>query len=275
MKYQIAVFPYANVGPYLALGTPPGCEFYNVTPRTSTLEIKERRAAAALVPVGDLPGLLEDVEYLGEYGISAAGEVDSVLLFSDCRFTDMSPKTRLRLTDHSSSSVRLLYLLLGNAIGFDCLPKAVGARGPANGCLLIGDKALLYSPDNTWPFVTDLSEEWMRFSKRPFVFARWVVRKDAPALLKQNLLNWLVEFERAEDSLVRKAAARESVKLGLSAETTLLYLQKMKRVLGPAEIEGQAMFLDQLKKNERETLFAPGSSMEKDSWENQIQIPAA
>lgn len=275
MKNKIAVFPYANVGPYLALGQPAGCEFYNVTPKASTVELREGRAVAGLVPVGDLPGLMQHVEYLGEYGISAAGEVDSVLLFSDCRIKEMSPEKTLRLTDHSASSVRLLYLLLGREIGFDRLPRAVGPKGPANGHLLIGDKALLYSPENTWPHVTDLSAEWMRSTRRPFVFARWVVRRDAPASVKRTLTDWLNRFASVESSLVKSAAVSEAARLGLSEEKTLRYLQKMKRVLGSEEIKGQALFLEQLAKNERDTLFAPVSDMENNSWKQSIQAPAA
>jgi chorismate dehydratase len=63
------------------------------------------------------------VETVGRFGIAADGESMSVLLFSRVPFDAMHRPRTLRVTGETASSVRLLYLLLGQRHGFTGFPN--------------------------------------------------------------------------------------------------------------------------------------------------------
>ncbi len=257
MKYPVSMIPYANVGPYRALGAPEGCEFIETNPKASSEALKKGRLLAAPVPVGMLPSLKEEVEYLGHYGIAANGEVESVLLFSDRPFEKLDAAACLSLTNHSASSVRLLFLLLGYQNGFDNLPVVTANDQTADAELLIGDQALLHTAETSRRFITDLASRWVKRMKTPFVFARWVIRRDAPRNFRAAMRNWLRRFEENIEGLTRQAAGIEAARLGMTRERMLAYLLRMKLVLGEEELRGQDLFLSELARHGRHPLFLP------------------
>jgi predicted solute-binding protein len=257
MSFPIAMIPYANMGPFRELGPPPGCHFVPLTPRQATIAIEQGQVLAAPAPVGDLPRLGRRVMLLGELGIAAAGAVESVLLLSDRPLERMASPATIFLTGQSSSSVRLLYLIMGARVGFDRLPRTVGEPDQADGELLIGDQALIRARQRHRPHLTDLAAVWNDTRGLPFVFARWVVCSDAPDLLIRRLHRWLDTFAEQEAELVQVAARTEADRLGLTEQEMLTYLQRMRRVLGADDLAGQDRFLGELRHNGREPLFPP------------------
>ncbi len=255
MKHPISMIPFANMAPYRLLDEPQGCEWVCLTPRESSTALRDGRVLAAALPVGDLPDLAATVDFLGEFGIAAAGAVGSVLLFSDRPFEQMAAPACVRLTDQSSSSVRLLYLLLGYRHGFDHIPYLARAGEDANGEMLIGDEALVRNARGDSPYVIDLAAEWFRTHGLPFVFARWVIRRDAPQEVRSAMLEWLDRLRCRDDELAIASAAAEAERLGLSTEMMTRYLRGMKRILGPQELKGQELFLEELKRHGRHPLF--------------------
>ncbi len=264
MTYPISMIPYANMAPYRELGPPDNCEFVPITPRQSTAALRDGRVYGAPVPVGDLPSLDGVVELIGQQGIAAVDSVKSVLLFSDRPFEEMGAPSRIHLTNQSSSSVRLLFLLLGQQLGFDKLPFETRHQERADGELVIGDDALLQIGDNKRPYVTDLAAKWHALKGVPFVFARWVIVKDAKDELRVSMEDWLNRFERQEDKLVEACLTGEARRMGLSVEEMRAYLGQMKRVLGPEELRGQARFLEELAMYKREPLFRSESDSERE-----------
>ena len=254
MKHPISMIPFANMAPYQQLGKPQGCEWVYLTPRESSAALRDGRVLAGALPAGDLPELDATVDLLGEFGIAAAGTVGSVLLFSDRPFNQMAAPACVRLTDQSSSSVRLLYLLLGYRHGFDRIPH-LSAGGHANGEMVIGDEALLRNVRSDSPYVTDLAAEWFLTHGLPFVFARWVIRRDAPQDVRSAMLEWLDRLRGHDDELALASAGGEAERLGLSTEMMIGYLRGMKRILGPQELKGQELFLEELKRHGRHPLF--------------------
>ncbi len=257
-KTPIALIPYANMGPFRALGPPPGCRFVDLFPRRSTRALQEGLVQAAPVPVGDLTELADTVRFLGAFGIAASGAVRSVLLLSSCPLAELVSPARLYLTNQSSSSIRLLYLLLGRRAGFDRLPVVVPDQTTADGELLIGDDALLGARTSRHCYITDLAAVWRSETGLPFVFARWVIRRDAPPQLEQRLLAWLAELAEREQELVQQAARNEGQRLGMTEQSMLSYLRQMTRVLGEQELAGQQLFLEELRQHGRTPLFQSG-----------------
>ncbi len=264
MTHPISMIPYVNMAPFQALGPPPGCHLIECTPRQSIAALKAGEVWAAAVPVGGLAQLAGEVDYLGCFGIAARSEVMSVLFFSDRPFEAFCRPLSLHLSTESASSIRLLFLLLGYQHGFERLPFAADEARPANGTLLIGDAALRAAQTvqregalNGFQIITDLAARWDAHHKLPFVFARWVVRKDVPDALRTALLGWLQRYREEEVDLIRQAAPRVAARLGSSIDFALRYLKIIRRCLTAEDEAGQERFQNELRRHMREPLFKP------------------
>jgi predicted solute-binding protein len=261
MSIPVAMIPYTNMAPYRQLGPPPGCHFVSLVPRKSIDALRSGKVVAAAVPVGGLAMLGDTVETVGRFGIAAKGPCMSVLLFSRHPFEDMHAPRTLRVTSETASSVRLLYLLMGQAFGFDRLPYLSQAGQAADGELLIGDRALVrgqvLQADDPYANVTDLSQVWMRFNGRPFVFARWVVKKDAPPAIKAAINHWLETFKAKESTLVERAVAPCAQTLGLSEDVVRRYFSVIRRCLDAEDLQGQQLFIEKMEEVGQGELFQP------------------
>lgn len=139
---------------------------------------------------------------LPELSISAIGPVRSVLLFSRVPLEELNGRT-IALTSESDTSVNLLKILLAYYCGFrnsferTSLPlRAAVDRYPA--LLLIGDNALKGAMDTTGLHVYDLGELWWKFTGLPFVFALWIVRREAVERARAEVTTLLADLLRAK-----------------------------------------------------------------------------
>jgi len=252
MRTPIAMIPYTNMGPYRALDAPEGCCFVSCVPAQSVQAIKVGEVMAAAIPVGAMDYVADDVEPLGPFGIGARERSMSVLFFSARHFYEMGSDARIRVTEESASSVRLLFMLLESRNGPGHLPHIVGPRDPVDGELLIGDAALIrvnqLGERHGYLYVTDLASEWYHSRGLPFVFARWVVRKDAPEEVRSALERWLREFKKRETELVERAVSPSAAQLGVTEEYIREYFRVIRRVLDDTDLAGQAAFFSELER---------------------------
>jgi chorismate dehydratase len=262
MTSPIAMIPYANMAPFQEMGPPAGCSFISLTPRESVSALQQKQVWAAAVPVGGLAALAGQVSYLGRFGIAAREEVMSVLFFSDRPFDDFRYPLTLRLTVESASSVRLLYLLLGYRHGFDHLPLRESGQRKVNGELQIGDTALTWAKSfsrdgvvKEYGYVTDLAAKWYETHGLPFVFARWVVHRQAPQQVQAVLLQWLQDYQSREKDLIHQATAKVAARLDLPYSYAQRYLKTIRRCLTDEDEAGQACFAGELKKHLADPLF--------------------
>lgn len=255
MSYRIGMIAFANMGPYRSCGIPRGFEVVPTTPTEATRALSSGKILAGAVPVGDLSSLKDQVDYIGAFGIAAAGPVASVLLFSSLRLAGLAAPARVFLTEQSSSSVRLLFLLLRERNGVDGMPYRTADRATADAELVIGDEALRQAAQNRRPFVFDLAEEWSDMTGLPMVFARWVVRRDADQEAKHALGRWLRCFAAREAECVAEAADVEAERLGVPRSDMLSYLNGMRRVLTERDLAGQDLFLRKLRESASGPLF--------------------
>ena len=154
-----------------------------------------------------------ELELLPVASISAAGAVDSILVFSRVPFTEIGS---VALTPHSATSVALLRVLLGPDPEFQPLsstPRA--ALDHHDAVLLIGDEALEGGRAPFAPYATDLGERWQARTGLPMVFAVWAARADlAPPQrailgeLRRLLTDAQEHYARDPDAVVRAAAVR-------------------------------------------------------------------
>lgn len=262
MNDPIAMIPYINMAPYRAAGTPEGCDFIPLVPTTSVEALRSGRVLAAAMPVGALPRMADVVKPIGRYGIAAKESSLSVLFFSDLPFAQMQHDDDIRVTADSASSTRLLHLLLEDA------PKRHRNKDAATkpqGELIIGDQALVRLMQRElrtsgkvprFAHVTDLATIWYHRFQVPFVFARWVVRKDAPAGFVLRLQAWLERFAANESDYVRRSLPAAAVAVGLSEQQVARYCGVIRRCFNEEDIAGQALFLDFLQKSNSDPGFS-------------------
>jgi predicted solute-binding protein len=261
-RYPVAMIPYANMAPFRQMGPPEKCRFVECVPRVSIEALREERVLAAAVPVGGLGYLTDVVEPLGPYGIAVQSNSMSVLLFSDRPFEQFRAPLTIGLTGESASSVRLLYLLLGLQHGFDAVPLLTAEGRPGNGYLVIGDRALKWAHEfgqtgavQGYSHVTDLAVLWHRHYRLPFVFARWVVHRNAPAELKGLLQQWLRQFSARENQLVEASVPGVAAQLELPQDEVRRYLRVIRRCLTLEDDAGQQRFMAELRRHGQGVLF--------------------
>lgn len=242
----LIITPYLNTRAFVHHGAPEGCRLLALPPSEAGEAIAGGRAVAGVVPVAGLARLAEAVEYLGAYGISCPGPAQSVLLFSNCPFKRIDASTRIRLSTDSMSSVRLLYLLLAYRFDARPLPRPVQPGEPTDGELVIGDAALRRVHDPAYEFVTDLADLWVRHHGLPMVFARWVIRRNAPRELRARLRLWLSAYRFREAGLLDRTALEDHARAGLTPARTRRYLAGIRTMLRAEDLSGQRRYLDEL-----------------------------
>jgi chorismate dehydratase len=109
--------------------------------------------------------------------IGAVGKVKSVLLVSDVHLSEIE---NIYLDYHSRTSVRLCQLLAEKywKIRRNYLKAAPAFETKIKGStagVIIGDRT--FHLPKQFNYTYDLSEEWMKWQKLPFVFAAWVSNK--------------------------------------------------------------------------------------------------
>ncbi|GAB6064988.1 menaquinone biosynthesis protein [Aquifex pyrophilus] len=130
-------------------------------------------------------GIVSSVEFffnpekyyiLPDISISSRGEVCSVKLFSKKPIQEVE---RVSITKASLTSRYLLHYIMEEKFRKEIIEVSEGEAK-----LLIGDEAM---ETDQYPFIYDLGKEWYEIHKLPFVFALFLVRRDAD-LNKAKLL---------------------------------------------------------------------------------------
>ena len=131
-----------------------------------------------LVPVAILNSL-PNYSIISDYCIGANGKVKSVLLFSEVPIEnietivlDYQSKTSNNLTKILSKEYwNINPEFINGEQGFETKQIKDTVAG-----VVIGDRAL--ELENNFKYKYDLSDEWFKFTKKPFVFACWVTNKE-------------------------------------------------------------------------------------------------
>ncbi|UJF36186.1 menaquinone biosynthetic enzyme MqnA/MqnD family protein [Paenibacillus hexagrammi] len=123
-------------------------------------------------------------EYLlyPDLSVSAYGNVNSILLFHDKPLSDIA-HGRIKLPTTSATSVNLLKIILekfyeGNPEYEYASPELDLMMADADGALLIGDDAIRESWRSSKYMITDLGQEWAKWTGQWMTFAVWAIRKD-------------------------------------------------------------------------------------------------
>ncbi len=189
--------------------------------------------------------LIPSIEYLNfpdgriipDMSISSSGVVKTVLLV--CR-TKLEEVKSIALDERSRTSVVLLKLILKDK---GVCPESFMPMAPdiqamlkrSDAALVIGDAA--FGLDGYGVEIYDLSSEWFRMTRKPFVHA--IIVASPHAHISSNLMEGIRRAKRVDQGRIRRIAEEESLKLNISVEECVDYLtNKIICNLGPKEIEG-------------------------------------
>lgn len=253
MTVKIGHIQYANCTPiFTALASHFDCSAYTfVDGVPAHLNAMLRRGEIDLSPSSSIEYAMAHEQYclLPELSISAVGPVKSVFLFTRGPIEELDGAT-IGLTAESDTSVNLLKVLLARKYGLANsfertqlpLERAL-ERYP--GLLLIGDAALKGAANRGACRCYDLGEMWHSFTGLPFVFALWIVRREAAsekraelALLCRDLIAAKHLAYESYGEIAAGCAERE----WLGVEELVDYWRTISYELTPAHLEGARLF---------------------------------
>lgn len=253
MEIRIGEIEYANCTPiFTALKKNFDCSDYRfVREVPSALNSMLSRGDVDISPSSSIEYGKSFEKYclMPQISISSVGPVKSVFLFSRIPIENLR-KESIGLTTESDTSVNLLKIILKKKYGHENefqrtplpLAEALQSHG---GLLLIGDAALKASLSEHPFHVYDLGREWYEFTGLPFVFALWIVRRDAAALkhdvmkiLRDNLLAAKKLAYDSYESIASHSRERE----WMSASALVDYWQTISYDLTAEHLKGLETF---------------------------------
>ncbi len=178
---KISVVSYLNSKPFLF-----GIEHSEIRkqidlqldiPSVCARKLIENQVDIGLVPVAIIPSLKQHF-IISDYCIGAVGKVSSVMLYSQ---VPLNAIKQVLLDYQSRTSVTLVKVLAKEY--WHISPEWVPATEhfedqikDTTAAVIIGDRT--FGLEEKYAYVYDLSGEWQKFTKLPFVFACWVANKE-------------------------------------------------------------------------------------------------
>ena len=243
---RFGTIPFVNMAPYYHFLSSRWLDDHQVTsgsPRQLGALAKTGRLDAA--PFSYVDGLelvsSGEFEWLESMGIAGFGPIRSILLVGAAGPVDAAGRD-IAVSPHTATTVRLLEVWLRqrhSIADYSLAPP----EDPTPLRLLIGDEALRRKLERGGdePQI-DLSQEWTDWTGKPFVFARWAVRKNLPPRDKMRLaisIRSALDLALADLEEVSRAQAERT---GLPQAELLAYLKAIRFALGPEELAGAAEF---------------------------------
>ena len=202
-----------------------------------------RMAAKGEIDAGILAAadylLYEDrYEPVAGLGVANREEVRSILFLSRKPIEELDGAL-IGITEETSTSVRLLRILLEVRAGLRPREYVRGLREGADAFLVIGNEALQRNQTATpgFPHRYDLATEWWSWKGLPFVFALWAVRRSLPPSVKASFADLLERSFTVGMSQIDDIAAEHAGDMG-GREVLASYLRNFHYRLGPEEMQG-------------------------------------
>jgi len=183
-----------------------------------------RAMAAGEIDMGPISSFaygqsFEDYVLFPDLSVSAYGEVNSILLFHDKPLREIA-NGRIMLPTTSASSVNLLKIILekfyhGKPTYEFAAPNLDAMIQDADGALLIGDDAIKENWRNNKYMVSDLGQEWAKWTGKWMSFAVWAIRKETvrqyPELVAKIFAAFVQSKQQAHhqpDEMIKEAQSK-------------------------------------------------------------------
>lgn len=251
MRIRVGQIPYLNSEVFYYGMASEDVDLVPLVPRALSSAALEDRVDAGPIPLVTCFDLEDRFEPLGDYCIATVERARSILLFSKKPIEELGGAV-VGVSGETSTSVRLMKVLLSHR--FNVEPRSyVSLDEPRDAFLLIGDEALRNRNGvPAYPYQYDLGQEWHRWTGLPFVFARWVVRRDLDRETAARLDSLLARsVERGLAQVETIAEARRD--LAMSRAEIVEYVRSFHYRLGAEELKAIDRF--------RELLALEGSTL--------------
>jgi len=260
MIARVGYIPYLNMVPFHHdFGPKPAeinghyFEFETMAPLVLGVEAEKGTIDAGALSLVDCLRLSSQYEPLGDYGVGLKRTAQSVLLFSNRLMPYLQGSCAV--TDETSTSFRLLQVLLEGrynirGIRYGRIASSMLFDGSADALLLIGDEALRAKKEGVpgLPYMTDLGEEWHRWQKTPFVFARWAVRQTLRQEVKDTIENSIQKSLNTNEIDNIRLAKEEGEKRHFSTRQVQDYWNVFSYRLTPDHLHSIEVFSELLEK---------------------------
>jgi chorismate dehydratase len=247
MALRIGRIPYLHAEPFYFDMARRGLALTELTPRAVAVAAANGEIDAGPVPLLDGFRLEDRFQPVAGFCIASVQDAGSSLLFSTKPVAALAG-ARIAVSDEASTAPRLLDVLLRLKYRVRAAPyRALGESHDA--FLLIGNEGLRRRMGvSGFPYTYDLGTEWHAWTGLPFVFARWMVRKDVGsqdlAVLEEALYMGL---EEGVDALCELARPRRD--LYMLPRDVAAYIQGFRYFIGRSEqqaIDQFCRYLQQL-----------------------------
>jgi chorismate dehydratase len=189
-KTRVSVVSYLNSKPFLyGLKKSFIADQIDVSvdiPSDVAAKLIRNHTDVGLIPVGALADL-QHYQLIGDFCIGAHGNVRTVVLASNVPFNEIDTI----LLDYQSRTSVILARVLSHFFwkkNFNFKHTSAGFENDLirgnNAGVVIGDR--VFTMEKKYCYTLDLSEEWINFTKLPFVFAVWAANKNVSEQFKKN-----------------------------------------------------------------------------------------
>ncbi|MDR1385469.1 MAG: menaquinone biosynthesis protein [Planctomycetaceae bacterium] len=200
--------------------------------------LTQGKADIAMMPVASM-AFVENCTIVSDAVIGCYGAVKSVKIYAN---KPLDKIEILALDNDSKTSVNLAQVILREYFKNDRYQTASFSQSDsaeeiaqrADACVMIGDRALTYQPDEKmWRLQVDLGELWLEKTGLPFVFAAWITNAD-----RETVQQW-----ESQEKITALELARNK---GVENLSTIVanVIQKQKTSLQPPKFPMKPQLLE-------------------------------
>jgi chorismate dehydratase len=248
MALRIGRVPYLHAEPFYVDMARRGLALTELVPRAVTVAVANGEIDAGPVPLVDSFRLEDRLQAVAGFCIASVQDAGSSLLFSTKPIEALAG-AHIGITDEASTAPRLLEVLL--RLKYQVRTAVYGSLDASHAAfLLIGNEGLRQRTGvSGFPYTYDLGAEWHAWTGLPFVFSRWMVRKDVSpqdlAVLEEALY---VGLEEGVDALCELARPRRD--LYMLPRDIATYIQGFRYFIGRSEEQAINRFCQYLQQLE-------------------------
>lgn len=260
-RLKIGRIPYANLFPifYYLDNKCDSSDYRFIRGVPSRVNKMLREGELDVSPSSSIEYLRNKDRYLvlPWFSISSSGPIKSILLFSKYPIEELGGKT-IAVSSESETSTLLLKIILKEFFSLDCGFEQETRRSVRNiltsfpAMLHIGDTAMIEAHKlsldkyrQSSMYVYDLGELWDKYTGLPFVFALWVVRKEAveeKGELIRKLSDDLIKAGKFAGSRFKMIAREAPHNKSLSEKQLVEYWKLITYDFSEIQMEGLNLF---------------------------------
>lgn len=245
MAINIGRVPYLSCEPFYFDMERRGIELTPLLPSALAAAAQEGQIDAAPFPVVDCARLEAEFNYMTGFCVATISSAGSVVLNSTLPIQELTG-ARIGVSEEAATAPKLLQILLTQKYQVEPAPY-VSPQESAEALLHIGNMGLRNRRGmRGFAHHYDLGSEWHDWTGLPFVFSRWMVRKELErpqaAVIEDALYVGLQDWA---DGLFHLSESRDNLRM--HPQDMLTYTQGIRYFMGVPEQKGLDLFLQRLK----------------------------